>query len=762
MPPHHTDQLNNPRPTGTGGQAGQSQAPDFSVIIVSYNVAALLEECLKSILDRPQDGFRVEIIVVDNASHDGSPALVREMFPQVRLIENKDNYGFPRGCNQGLRQAKGRYLFFLNPDARLEPGVLKTLNDFMEANPACGIAGPKILYPDGTVQPNRRRFPGPGLAFVESTILQRYRPFRTMRALQKFNFEDVTPTRAQPVDWLVGAAFVVRREVTDRIGGLDEQFFMYSEEMDFCKRAKAAGWQVWYTPDATVIHQEGQSSKQDVPFRHINFQTSKIAYFRKHYGRLYGGLLRYFLLGTYISQYVEEWAKLRLGHKAELRRERLALIRKVLASGLRPYRSPFPPAPGELNLTLLSAEFPPLPGGVGDYTACLAAALQTAGAGQVRVLTGQSGLAADAEELPFPVERLPANRQGRNTWGWPALPRIAARLKGQSRQVLNIQYQTGAYRMHPAINFLPLYLRLTLGKTRPRVVTTFHDLLVPYLFPKAGPVREWVNRLLLKTSDLVIVTNASDYRQALDRGLDPARLRLVPIGSNIEPGPGFANDLERAVFRRGLGLNATDFAVGYFGLANRTKGIDTLLRALAELRATGEGQAYKLVLIGGEAGQTDPDNRAYAAELAALTGQLGLEGAVIRTGHRPAHETSRLLYALEAVALPFKDGASFRRGSLLAPLSHGLPVVTTWPQPEPANSCLPEDERLPQLLDGQNILLVKPDDPAGLAAALLRLRQEADNLSPRLNAGALDLARRFSWQSIGQRSLALYRKLFEN
>lgn len=726
-----------------------AQTPDFSVIIVSYNVAPLLEECITSLLEH-MAGLQLEIIVVDNASQDGSPALVRTKFPGVLLIENKNNYGFPRGCNQGLWQASGRYIFFLNPDARLEKNALQALFNFMEANPDCGIAGPRIHYPDGSEQPNRRRFPGPALAFIESTILQRYRPFKNLKALHRFTFEDVSAEKAQTIDWLVGAAFVVRREVVEQIGGLDERFFMYSEELDFCRRAKKAGWQVWYTPEATVVHQEGQSSKQNLASRHINFQTSKIAYYRKYYGPLYAGILRNFLLGTYLFQYGEEWLKLQLRHKRELRRERLALISKVLMSGLRPFKSPFPPTPIELNLTLLSAEFPPQPGGVGDYTVYLAKALQDAGVGRVKVLTGPGEIASHLD-YPFKVERIKG-------WGWTSLPEIANRFEGSARQVVNIQYQTGAYRMHPAINFLPLYLRLKLGQTRPKIVTTFHDLLGPYLFPKAGKLRNWVNKVLLKTSDLALVTNSADYRQALAWGVIESRLRLVPIGSNIEAGGNFPNELDRAVFRQGIGLKEGDFAVGYFGLANRSKSIDTLLLALAELRQ--QDRSYKLVFIGGETGQTDATNRKYAGEIAELVEKSGLSETVIRTGHQAAAETSRLFYALDAVALPFRDGASFRRGSLLAPLAHGLPVVTTWPQtPEIAEKT--EGEKKPQLLDGRNILMVKPENPSELAAALRRLRDEPE-LRETLKSGALELSRHFAWPEIARRTLELYLELFQD
>jgi polysaccharide biosynthesis protein PslF len=267
---------------------------------------------------------------------------------------------------------------------------------------------------------------------------------------------------------------------------------------------------------------------------------------------------------------------------------------------------------------------------------------------------------------------------------------------------------------------------------------------------------------LLKTSDLAIVTNPADYRQALKWGVKQARLQLVPIGSNIEPGPRFTTALARSVFRGELGLNDNDFAIGYFGLANRSKGLDTLLQALAELREKTKDQSYKLVIIGGETGQTDGDNRAYALELAGLIREFGLEEAIIRTGHRSASETSQIFYALDAVALPFKDGASFRRGSLLAPLAHGLPVVTTQPDPALNAAQIPGNELLPQLLDSQNILLVSPEAPSELAASLLKLRQDPAGLRERLGRGALALSEAFSWQSIGQRSLDLYRKLFED
>jgi len=724
-----------------------------SIIVVSYNVAALLEECLQSILKRGPDGFEAEIIVVDNASQDSSTKLVRQKFPQVHLIENAHNYGFPRGCNQGLRVARGRYLFFLNPDAKLEAGALGKLVAFMDERPKAGIVGPQLRYPDGSLQPNRRRFPGRGLAFVESTILQRYRPFKNWSALKSFYGEDKSPAETQPVDWLVGAAFMVRREVVDQIGGLDEGFFMYSEELDFCRRAGAQGWQCWYLADAVVTHQEGRSSIQNVPQRHINFQTSKIHYYRKHYGPVYARLLRLFLLGTYIFQYLEESAKLWLGHKPDLRRERLAMLGQVLASGLRPYRSPYPRLVGEKEVCLLSAEYPPQPGGVGDYTACLAQALTTQGVGGVRVITGitteTKEKAAQAEANP--VEVFMVNRVISPGWNWAALGQLVRQLQIHPAEVVVIQYQTGAYQMHPAINFLPLYLGWRMGANRPRVVTTFHDLLVPYLFPKAGPIRRWVNQLLLCSSDHAVVTNAEDYQKALEWGAKPQKVSLIPIGSNIPVAYSLETKAKiRADVRQSWGLAENDFAVGYFGLLNRSKGVDTLLEALAELRAGPQGQKWRLVIIGGEVGQSDATNRAYARELDALTTRLKLEDAIIRPGHLLPQATSQAFAGLDAMALPFRDGASFRRGSLLAPLAHGVPVVTTQSTLKVNQKSLPNFPNWPgqlQLFQGESVLYTDAENSRALAQALRQLHDDPA-LCAALSKKVLELSQYFSWKAI--------------
>jgi len=305
---------------------------DLGVVVVSWNVGDLLRRCLASILAGagPLD---LDVIVVDNASSDGSAAMVRAEFPQVRLVANDQNLGFTAANNQGLALARGRHLLLLNPDAEVVGDALSVLVHYLDAHPSTGVVGPRLFYPDGTAQPSRRRFPTLATALVESTVVQEWWPDN--RILRRYYVADVPDDLPQPVDWLVGACLLVRRAAFEQVGGLDDGFFMYFEELDWCRRIKAAGWDVVYLPAATVIHHEGRSSEQVVAARHIHFQSSKVRYFRQHHGRAQAALLRAFLLSTYVYQLVREAAKWLVGHKRPLRAERIRAYRQVLRSRLR-------------------------------------------------------------------------------------------------------------------------------------------------------------------------------------------------------------------------------------------------------------------------------------------------------------------------------------------------------------------------------------------------------------------------------------------
>ena len=308
---------------------------DLSIVIVSRDTRDLTLGCLAAV-SRSLAGAGVtwEVILVDNDSQDGTVVAVRAAYPATRVIEAGGNRGFAVGNNLGLREAAGRAILLLNPDTEPVGDALPCLLDALHADPALGAIGPTLRYPGGSLQEARRRFPTHLTPFVEGTIVQGY--WRRNQILDRYYLADRPADRAQDVDWLYGACLLVRREALAGSGGFDEGFFMYSEELDLCARIRAAGWRIGYLPTATVIHHEGASSAQAVPRRQINFNTSKVRFYRRRYGPLFGEILRGFLLLTFVIQLLQEGGKWLLGHKRSLRRQRVAAHLLALRSGLRP------------------------------------------------------------------------------------------------------------------------------------------------------------------------------------------------------------------------------------------------------------------------------------------------------------------------------------------------------------------------------------------------------------------------------------------
>ncbi len=344
---------------------------DLSILIVSWNVWELLRASLLSIerSSRPsakgtmrqggaRDGLRsfgpddlpaarrptLEVIVFDNAGSDGTPQKVARFFPWVRLIASERNLGFTRGNNAAYAQARGRFVYFLNPDTelvhdRIHGDSLWTLFAAVRDDATVALAGPQLRYADNTLQSSARRFPTPLSGFFESTWTGRLWPGNPWR--RRLHFRDWETPFRHDVDWVVGAAMLCRREALEQVrapgdaGPFDEGFFMYSEETDLCRRLKAQGWRVLYVPEALVIHFEGRSSEQAVAARHLHFNTSKVRYWRKWFGPRWAERLRRFLLFEYRTQLVLERAKALVGHKRALRRQRIDAYKQVLASGLR-------------------------------------------------------------------------------------------------------------------------------------------------------------------------------------------------------------------------------------------------------------------------------------------------------------------------------------------------------------------------------------------------------------------------------------------
>lgn len=398
-----------------------------------------------------------------------------------------------------------------------------------------------------------------------------------------------------------------------------------------------------------------------------------------------------------------------------------------------------------MRVLFLTGEFPPLQGGVGDCTNEIALALAQRGV-PVTVLTTdtQSSVSSLRSSTLTVLRAIPK-------WDWSALAVIRQTITAARPNILHIQYQTGAFGMHPMINFAPRLLRSLLaggGEGGVKSVVTFHDLRPMYLFPKAGQLRDWVTFQLARASDAVIATNQEDYAALAAQPL--RHLTLIPIASNIAPVPPPAFD--RAALRRKLGVQPDETLLCYFGFLNDSKGGETLIRALAELPNA------KLLMLGGQTGASDPTNLAYLARVRETLDALHLTPRVIWTDFMPQPEITAHFLASDICILPYRDGASFRRGTLMAALAHDMAIITTTPQVSPAPAGTLDPFPLPALCDGENVLLVPPDNPRALADAANRIAA-SPALRARLQQGARDTAQFFTWDKIADAHLALYHHL---
>jgi N-acetylglucosaminyl-diphospho-decaprenol L-rhamnosyltransferase len=332
----------------------------LSIIIVSWNTRDLLRRCLQSI-DANKGCMAIEIIVVDNASHDGTPAMLRTEFPTVQLMETGANLGFSAGNNVGLAAAQGDWVLLLNPDTEIVGDALQRLVATLEDNPFAGVVAPRVQYGDGTEQVTRHRFPllwtlgtaSTPIAPLFAPLLNRFYYQKDSRlgihdrlgvhnvpvveSPSRLGTQNVPATALQhtfPTDWLTGAALLVKREVYERVRGFDEQFFMYFEETDWQRRIKAAGWTILYDPSALIVHHEAQSSGQVGGKRDEIFNRSRLRYAAKWHGVGAARLLRLWLTVLYALEWVKETLKWLMGHKRPLRRQRMThyqtLIRQLI------------------------------------------------------------------------------------------------------------------------------------------------------------------------------------------------------------------------------------------------------------------------------------------------------------------------------------------------------------------------------------------------------------------------------------------------
>jgi GT2 family glycosyltransferase len=286
----------------TSMASNRSVAPQVTIVIVSFNTRELLRECILT-LQREAGGVVYETIVVDNASRDGSADMITSQFPDVRLIRSETNLGFASANNRAFEIARGRYLVLLNSDALLTPGALPLSVMHMEENPAVGLGGARLVGRDGSWQPAARMFPSPLNELLMMSGLAANYPDSHF-----FGRADRTwanPGEAAAVDWVPGAYSIIRKDVLDRVGYFDERFFLYYEEVDLCRRIRAAGYEIWYWPDVVTVHLGGESSRQvsGLELSSSGSQLtlwrmrSELLYYRKHHGAL----------GAWSAMLLESW-----------------------------------------------------------------------------------------------------------------------------------------------------------------------------------------------------------------------------------------------------------------------------------------------------------------------------------------------------------------------------------------------------------------------------------------------------------------------
>ncbi|MBV9848810.1 MAG: glycosyltransferase family 2 protein [Armatimonadetes bacterium] len=325
--------------------------PDITVAIVSYNTRDLLRACLRSLAARQAEGeASLEIVVADNGSADGSAAMVRAEFPDVRVIETGGNIGYGRANNAALRDARGRYVLILNSDTEAEAGALQAMRDFLDARPEAGAVGGRLILPDGTTQPSCADDPDLKSVLWEQTYL--YKLFSRNRVTGGYymTYWDYGDRRA--VEQVCGACLMVRRELFRQLGGFDPRYFMYFEDTDLCVRVRAAGAQIWFLPDACFQHRLGGSSGSDwrVRARMIaSYNKSRYYFFTRTRGRVQGLALKaVVLLGATLR--VAAWGLLALtGRRGAREQARLFAevwrqTRRMGPHGDAPEGAPGPPS----------------------------------------------------------------------------------------------------------------------------------------------------------------------------------------------------------------------------------------------------------------------------------------------------------------------------------------------------------------------------------------------------------------------------------
>jgi hypothetical protein len=308
-----------------------------SAVVINFNTKALLLRCVESLAGARERGEIDEIIVVDCDSTDGSAEAVEAAWPLIQLIR-VSNRGYGAGANAGMAAANGDSFLILNADTEVTPGAVARLAETLAKYPAVAVVGPRLVRPNGETQPSRRRFPTPLTPIFESTLIEERWPAN--RWAHRYHMDESPDDAVQSVDWVVGAAMLVRRRAVEQAGGFDERFWMFCEETEWCHRFRRHGWRTLYDPSAAVLHHEGASTGQDIPRRQREFDSSRVELQRLLFGDFVAETVRAALMIGYAVMLVREGGKWLAGHRRPLRAARLRSYWQALRSGLRRQEPP--------------------------------------------------------------------------------------------------------------------------------------------------------------------------------------------------------------------------------------------------------------------------------------------------------------------------------------------------------------------------------------------------------------------------------------
>ncbi|MGQ0552739.1 MAG: glycosyltransferase [Planctomycetota bacterium] len=709
-------------------------APDVSLVVVNWNTRELLRECLLS-LGRCATGTQNEVLVVDNASRDGSAELVRREFPGVRLIANERNLGFAAACNQGLSQSQGRYVLLLNADTRLEEDVPAALAALLDREAQAALAGCLQVSPEGRALPSAAHLPTLRGALAAALGLRRGAPAAAKDFVPPF-LSFAQHQRAQAVDILVGACLLVRRAAFERTGGLDEGLFLFAEEWEWCLRLRRAGWQVLYTPQTRIVHHVAASwslseaarerailSSQDHVYRRL-FGPTRAAAFRAITG--WGAALRVGLFGTALgvatlsgSARRAHFAARLAVHRARWRWSVTASERRLLAA--RDMEAP----PAGRRLALID----PIGHVLGSHDQALAAALVAQGwsvtlftSADPASFAGPGGAGhAGAGQAGFAVEALHPLAAGQ-AWVWLRGLAYARALRALTRclRERGIQDVVLYYPLFP-----PLERRLLqrLHQAGCRSVLCLHDVLP--LVGRGG--RPHQQRALCLAADRVLVFSECAQRELVQELAVPReQVSAVSLGCDHLPEalPG-----SRDTARAALAVADDALLVLCLGQIKPNKDLGTLLEAVAQVRAALPKTALRIV------GQP---LRVNLAPWRARARELGLPAdEVFRPRRQSEAELLQWLAAADVLVLPYTR--LYQSAILLQAAALGVPIVANRVGHVPEVLC-----------DGETAWLVEPGHVPALAAALQAALSDPAEAQRRADAARRALRASCTWAKVAQ------------